>query len=107
MARGVNKVILVGNLGKDPEIQNFENSKKASFSLATTETFRGKDGNDVQHTEWHNIVTWGGLSDVVEQYLKKGNQLYVEGRIRTRSYEGKDGVKRNITEIIADNILML
>lgn len=107
MARGVNKVILVGNLGKDPEVQTFETYKKASFSLATTETSRDKEGNEVQHTEWHNIVVWRGLAEIVEQYLHKGSQVYIEGKIRTRSFDGKDGQKKYITEIQADNLVLL
>ncbi len=107
MARGVNKVILVGNLGKDPEVQTFDTYKKASFSLATTEYSRDRDGNDVQHAEWHNIVLWRGLAEVAEQFLHKGSQVYIEGKIRTRSFEGKDGTKRYITEIQADNLVLL
>ncbi len=107
MARGVNKVILVGNLGKDPDVQTFDTYKKAAFSLATTETSRDKEGNDVQHTEWHNIVVWRGLAEIAEQYLHKGSQVYVEGKLRTRSFDGKDGIKKYITEIQADNIVLL
>ncbi len=106
MARGVNKVILVGNLGKDPEVQTFDTYKKATFSLATTEYSRDRDGNEVQHTEWHNIVMWRGLAEIAEQYLHKGSQVYLEGKIRTRSYDGKDGQKKYITEIQADNLIL-
>jgi single-strand DNA-binding protein len=107
MARGVNKVILVGNLGKDPEVQSFDTYKKAAFSLATTEFSRDKEGNEVQHTEWHNIVMWRGLAEIAEQFLHKGSQVYVEGKIRTRSFDGKDGQKKYITEIQADNLVLL
>jgi single-strand DNA-binding protein len=107
MARGINKVILVGNLGKDPEIQTFDTYKKAAFSLATTEHSRDKEGNEVQHTEWHNIVMWRGLAEIAEQYLRKGNQVYIEGKIRTRSFDAKDGTKKYITEIQADNLVLL
>jgi single-strand DNA-binding protein len=107
MARGVNKVVLIGNLGKDPEVQTFETYKKAAFSLATTEYSRDKEGNEVQHTEWHNIVMWRGLAEIAEQYLRKGNQVYIEGKIRTRSYDTKDGQKKYITEIQADNLVLL
>ena len=107
MARGVNKVILIGNLGKDPEVQNFETGKKASFSLATTEVQRDREGNEIQHTEWHNVVMWRGLADIAETYLKKGSQVYVEGRLRSRSFDGKDGVKRFVTEIQVDNLVLL
>jgi single-strand DNA-binding protein len=108
MAAGINKVILVGNLGRDPEIQRFDNGvKKATFSLATTEQYRGKDGEKTSHTEWHNIVLWRGLADVAENYLKKGNTVYIEGRIRRREYEDKDGVKKFIFEILGDVMQML
>lgn len=105
---GVNKVILLGNLGKDPEIRQLETGVKvASFSLATTESYKGKDGNRVDQTEWHNIVLWRGLAEVAEKYLKKGNTVYVEGKIRTRSWEDKEGNKRYTTEIIGDNMTMI
>ncbi len=108
MANGVNKVILVGNLGRDPEIQTFDSGvKRASFSLATTEEFKDKEGNKVQQTEWHNVVLWRGLADVAEKYLNKGNQIFLEGKIKTRSWEDKDGNKRYTTEIIGDNMTML
>jgi single-strand DNA-binding protein len=107
MSRGVNKVILVGNLGKDPEVISFDGGvKKASFSLATTEVYRTRDGQDMEQTEWHNVVLWRGLAEVAEKYLRKGSQIYVEGRIKSRSYE-KDGQKRYITEIECDNLTML
>ena len=107
MARGVNKVILIGNLGRDPEVISFDGGvKKASFSIATTEVYRTRDGQDMEQTEWHNIVMWRGLAEVAEKYLRKGSQIYVEGRIKTRSYE-KDGQKRYVTEIECDNLTML
>ena len=108
MARGLNKVILIGNLGRDPDVQSLDNSvKRATFTLATTEISRDKEGHEVQHTEWHNIVLWRGLAEVAENYLRKGSQVYVEGRLRTRSFEGKDGVKRYTTEVQADNLIMV
>jgi len=104
---GVNKVILVGNLGKDPEVMTFDNNvKKASFSLATSESYKNREGQRVDTTEWHNVVLWRGLAEVAERYLKKGNQVYIEGKIKTRSYE-QDGQKRYITEIYGDNMTML
>lgn len=108
MATGINKVILIGNLGRDPEIQNFENGvKKAKFSLATTE-YAGKEGDkDKTHTEWHNIVLWRGLADVAERFLRKGNTVYIEGRIRRREYDDKDGQKKFIYEIVGDSMQML
>jgi single-strand DNA-binding protein len=108
MANGVNKVILIGNLGKDPEIARLESGvKKAAFSLATTEVYRNKEGEKISHTEWHNIVLWRGLAEVAENYLKKGNTVFIEGRIRRREYDDKDGVKRYVTDIIGDNMTML
>jgi single-strand DNA-binding protein len=103
----INKVILVGNVGKDPEVRHLESSVSvASFPLATSETYTNKGGEKVTQTEWHNIVCWRGLATVVEKYVKKGSQLYIEGRIRTRSYE-QDGVKKYMTEIYADELQML
>jgi len=105
---GINKVILIGNLGKDPETFTFENGvKKVSFSLATTESYKDKEGNKVDQTEWHNVVVWRGLADVAEKYLSKGSQVYIEGKIKTRAWDDKDGVKRYTTEIYADNMTML
>lgn len=105
---GVNKVILVGHLGKDPEVRHLENGVNvASFSLATTETITNKSGERQDLTEWHNIVVWRGLADVAEKYLRKGKLIYLEGKIRTRSWEDKEGVKRYTTEVVADTFTML
>ncbi|HSZ24534.1 MAG TPA: single-stranded DNA-binding protein [Cytophagaceae bacterium] len=105
---GVNKVILLGNLGKDPEVRVFEGgTKKAAFSLATGETFLDKNGQRQERTEWHNVVFWGNIVDVIEKYLKKGTQVYVEGRITTRSYDDKDGQKKYITEIVGTSMTLL
>ncbi len=104
---GVNKVILIGNLGKDPEIITFETAKKATFPLATTEYFKNKEGNKVEQTEWHNIVCWRGLADIAEKILKKGTQIFIEGKLRTRSWEDKEGNKHYITEVVADNFSVL
>jgi len=104
---GINKVILIGNLGKDPEVRALEGGAKvASFSLATTESYKNKEGQKVDSTEWHNIVVWRGLAEVAEKYLKKGSQIYLEGKIRTRTWDDKDGNKRYTTEIIADTFTM-
>jgi single-strand DNA-binding protein len=104
---GVNKVILVGNLGKDPEIRAFENGRKvASFSLATTEVYKDRNGERVEKTEWHNVNFWGPLADVIEKYVRKGSKLYVEGKLRTRSYE-QDGVKKYTTDIEGQTMTML
>lgn len=104
---GINKVILIGNLGKDPETHVFENGvKKVTFSLATTEVYKDREGNRKELTEWHNIVCWRGLADIAEKYFTKGKSLYVEGRLRTRSWE--DGnQKKYFTEIEATTITML
>lgn len=104
---GINKVILVGNLGKDPDTFTFEGgAKKVSFSLATTEQYKDSKGEKQKITEWHNIVCWRGLADIAEQFLRKGMQVYLEGKIRTRSWEDS-GTKKYITEIVADNFQML
>ena len=106
--RGVNKAILLGNLGKDPELTVFESgSKKATFSLATSERYRDRSGHEKTETEWHNIVVWGNLADIVEKYLRKGSPVYVEGKIRSREFTAQDGTSRRITEILAENINML
>ncbi|MGF1532267.1 MAG: single-stranded DNA-binding protein [Bernardetiaceae bacterium] len=107
MALGINKVILVGNLGRDPEVRTLESGAKlATFSIATTETYKDKDGNKKELTEWHNIVAWRGLADVIERYVRKGSKIYVEGKLTTRSYE-QDGITKYITEVLAREILLL
>ena len=104
----INKVILVGNVGKDPEVRHLDSGVAvANFPLATSESYTAKNGDKVTTTEWHNIVLWRGLADVAEKYVTKGRQLYIEGRIRTRSYDDKDGNKRYITEIYGDVMQML
>lgn len=105
---GVNKVILVGNIGKDPEVRHLENGASvANFSLATSESYKDKTGKRVDQTEWHNIVLWRGLADFAKQYLKKGMTIYIEGKLRTRSWEDKEGHKRSITEVVADTCTMI
>ena len=105
---GVNKVILIGNLGKDPEVKYLEsNVAVAKFPLATNEVWKDKSGAKKEHTEWHNIVLWRGLAELSEKYLHKGDRIYVEGRLRTRSWDDKDGNKRYTTDVIADNMTML
>lgn len=105
---GVNKVILVGRLGKDPEVRHLENGASvANFSIATSETYKDRNtGERREQTEWHNIVLWRGLADVAEKYVKKGDMIYVEGKLRTRSWE-KDGITRYTTEVVGDNMTML
>jgi single-strand DNA-binding protein len=105
---GINKVILVGNLGKDPEVRHLEGGAVvAKFPLATSETYKTKEGQRVDQTEWHNIVMWRGLAESAEKYLRKGSLVYIEGKIRTRSWDDKDGHKRYMTEIVADTMTML
>lgn len=105
---GVNKVILVGNLGKDPEIRYLDGGVPvANFPLATSESYKDKAGNRIDQTEWHNVVLWRGLAEITEKYLKKGNQVYIEGKIRSKTWEDKDGIKRYSTEIVAENMTLL
>ena len=104
----VNKVILIGNVGADPDVKYLEGGVAvASLRLATTERYRNRNGENVEQTEWHNIVLWRGLAEVVEKYVKKGMRLYIEGRLRTRAWEDQTGAKRYTTEIYADNMQML
>lgn len=103
-----NKVILIGNVGKDPEVRHLETGTAvSSFTLATTERFRNKAGELQDQTEWHNIVCWRNLAELSEKYIKKGAQIFVEGKIRTRSWQDQTGAKRYTTEIVADNIRLL
>lgn len=104
----VNKVILVGNVGKDPVVRYFDkNVAKATFPLATSETYTNQQGETITSTEWHNIVLWRSLAEVAERTVKKGAQVYIVGKIKTRSYVDKDGVNKYITEILADTFLLL
>lgn len=104
----VNKVILIGNVGKDPETKHLDKGVATTrFSLATTENYIAKTGEKVSNTEWHNIIAWRGLAEVVDKYVKKGSRVYVEGRLRTRSWDDKNGTKHYTTEIYADNIEFL
>ena len=107
----VNKVILIGNVGQDPEVRYTgdanNGAKVATVRLATTERYRDRNGNPQEHTEWHNVVVWRNQADVVEKYVKKGTQLYVEGRIRTRSWDDQNGNKRYTTDIVADTLQLL
>ena len=106
--RGVNRVMLIGNLGKDPEVQVLEgNIAVAKFPLATTETFKDRTGKSVSQTEWHTVVLWRGLAELAQKYLHKSSLVYIEGRLRTRSWEDKDGVKKYITEVVGENLIML
>lgn len=104
----VNKVILVGNVGQDPDVRFLDNNTPVcNLRLATTEFYKNKNGERVSSTEWHNIVLWRGLAEVADKYVKKGSQLYIEGKLRTRSWDDKDNNKRYTTEIVADVMQML
>ena len=107
----LNKVMLIGNVGRDPEVRYLDgqsgNAKVATFTLATTERYRDRNGETRENTEWHNIVAWRNTADVVERFVKKGTQLYIEGRLRTRAWDDQTGNKRYTTEIIADTLQLL
>jgi single-strand DNA-binding protein len=106
--RGVNRVMLIGNLGKDPDVQYLEgNIAVAKFSLATTETYKDRTGKLISQTEWHTVVLWRGLAELAQKYLHKGSLVYIEGRLRTRSWEDKEGNKKFATEVVGDNLIML
>jgi len=108
MAGGVNKVILIGNLGADPEVRTLTSGAKvARIRIATSESYTNREGERVTNTEWHSVNLWRGLADIAERYLKTGNTVYIEGKLRTRSYDDKEGVTRYVTEIEADNMTML
>ena len=105
---GVNKAILIGNLGSDPELRHTPGGTPvANFNIATTEQRVGKNGERTEYTEWHRIVCWGRLAEIASEYLTKGRQVYIEGRIQTRQWEDREGNKRSTTEIVAQNMQML
>lgn len=107
MSRSLNKVLLIGNLGKDPELKYTPSGVAvATFSIATSESWKDQEGNQQEKTEWHNIVAWRKLAEICGEYLKKGKKVYIEGKLQTRNYE-KDGIKRYVTEIVADQLIML
>jgi single-strand DNA-binding protein len=103
----VNKAILIGNIGNKPEIKQVNEKKVANFSLATSEKYKDKSGQQVEQTEWHRVVMWSPLAELAEKYLDKGSKVYIEGKIKTRSYEDKDSVKRSMTEIEAREMKFL
>lgn len=106
--KGLNKVTLIGNVGNDPTIQHLEgNVTVAKFSLATSENVRDSNGQNQTITDWHNIVLWRSLADLAEKYLHKGSLVYVEGKLKTRNYEDKDGQKKYVTEIIGEQLILL
>lgn len=103
----VNKVILVGNVGKDPEVKKLQDSKVCTLNLATSETYKDKQGNKQTTTEWHNVILWNKLAEIAGEWVKKGSQVYIEGKIKTRSWDDKDGNKRYTTEVFADTLKLL
>lgn len=106
--RGINKVILIGNTGKDTEYKTLQDGTPvAKLAIATTETFRLKNGETQSRTDWHTIIVWRGLATFAQQYIKKGALLYVEGKLRNRQYEDNDGQKKYVTEVVADQIVLL
>jgi single-strand DNA-binding protein len=106
--KGLNKVTLIGNLGADPEVQTLEgNVKVAKFSLATTESYKDDKGRLHSHTEWHTVVLWRGLAELAEKYMHKGSTIYLEGKNKTRSYEDKQAVKRYVTEVVGEQVILL
>ena len=103
-----NKVQLIGNLGNSPEIVNLESGKKlAKFSIATNETYKNTQGEKVQDTQWHNLVAWGKTAEIIEKYTAKGSEIAIEGKLTSRSYDDKEGVKRYTTEVVVSEVLML
>jgi single-strand DNA-binding protein len=106
--KSLNKVQLIGNLGKDPEVRYTAGGQAvATFSIATNESWKDKEGNLQEKTEWHNVVAWQRLAEICGEYLKKGKKVYIEGRLQTRNYEDKEGVKRYVTEIVAQDMILL
>ena len=102
-----NKVQLIGNLGMDPEMKTFDNGQMARFSIATSEKYTNGKGEQVENTQWHNVVAWGKTAEIAEKYLQKGQQVAIEGKLETRQYDDKDGQKRYITQVVCNELLML
>lgn len=108
MSRTLNKVMIIGNVGKQPELKTTPSGiPVTSFRLATSETWKDRDGNVKEQTDWHTIVAWRGLAEVINKLVEKGSRIYVEGRLQTRTFDDKDGNKRHVVEILADNMLLL
>ncbi len=106
--RGLNKVTLIGNLGAQPDFQQLDgNVNVAKFSLATTEAFKDKNGQTLYSTDWHTVVLWRNLAELANKYLQKGSLVYIEGKLKTRSYDDRDGIKRYVTEVVAEQLIML
>jgi single-strand DNA-binding protein len=108
MSRGLNKVMIIGRLGRDPEMRYTPSGRPVTtFSIATSRTWNTSDGERRTETEWFNVVAWGSLAEICKQYLNKGQQVYVEGRLQTRQWEDAEGVKHSSTEIVANEMIML
>jgi len=108
MARTLNKVMLIGNVGRDPELKHTPSGiPVTSFNLATTDSWKDRAGNLQEHTDWHTVVAWRGLAEICHKLVKKGARIYVEGKLQTRNFEDKNGIRKHIVEILADNMLML
>jgi len=107
MAQSLNKHMLIGNVGQDPRVSSYNDRKVAQFTLATSEIYKDRDGNKKEQTDWHNIVAWSPVAEIVEQFVKKGSRIYVEGKSRTRSYQTQNGETRYITEVLADTVILL
>ena len=108
MAKSLNKVQLIGNVGNDPEIKSFDGGKKvANFTIATNESYKNEKGEKVDQTEWHKVVAWGKTAEIIEKFVTKGKEVAIEGKLTHRSYEDKNGEKRYITEVVANEILLL
>ena len=106
--RGINKVILIGNTGKDPEYKTLQDGTPvAKLAIATTESYRTRSGDVASRTEWHSVITWRGLATFAHQYIKKGSLVYIEGKLRSRQYEDKEGHKKHVTEVVADQVILL
>jgi single-strand DNA-binding protein len=108
MSRSLNRVTLIGNVGKDPDVSFTQGGiPVARLSLATSESWKDREGNVQEHTDWHFVVLWRGLAEIAQKYVKKGSKIYVEGKLKTRSYDEKDGTRKFVTEIVAENVLLL
>lgn len=107
MAQSLNKHMLIGNVGQDPRVSSYNDRKVAQFTLATSETYKDRDGNKQEQTDWHNIVAWSPVAEIVEQFVKKGSRIYVDGKSRTRSYQTQEGETRYITEVLASTVILL
>ncbi|HYF04316.1 MAG TPA: single-stranded DNA-binding protein [Patescibacteria group bacterium] len=108
MSRSLNRVTLIGNVGKDPDVSFTQGGiPVARLSLATSESWKDREGHVQEHTDWHFVVLWRGLAEIAQKYVRKGSKIYVEGKLKTRSYEEKDGTRKYVTEIVAENVLLL